>query len=104
MPGQQLNIAQRAACLVMPGRQAKTLSSADVNDLLLFASCTRQPLRLQSCRADKASISQGLSAFATRSEPLVVPFAAGGPSDVAGRIVAGQSVVAMRSSASTCIR
>jgi integrase len=29
----------------MPGRQAKTLSSADVDDLLLFASCTRQPLR-----------------------------------------------------------
>jgi integrase/recombinase XerD len=29
----------------MPGRQAKTLSSADVNDLLLFVSCTRQPLR-----------------------------------------------------------
>ena len=29
----------------MPGRQAKTLSSADVNDLLLFASCTRNPLR-----------------------------------------------------------
>jgi integrase len=29
----------------MPGRQAKTLSSADVDDLLLFASCTRNPLR-----------------------------------------------------------
>jgi integrase len=29
----------------MPGRQAKTLSSADVNDLLVFASCTRNPLR-----------------------------------------------------------
>ena len=29
----------------MPGRQAKTLSSADVNDLLIFASCTRDPLR-----------------------------------------------------------
>ncbi|MGZ4863013.1 MAG: tyrosine-type recombinase/integrase, partial [Halobacteriota archaeon] len=29
----------------MPGRQAKTLSPADVNDLLLFASCTRNPLR-----------------------------------------------------------
>jgi integrase/recombinase XerD len=29
----------------MPGRQAKSLSSADVNDLLLFASCTRNPLR-----------------------------------------------------------
>jgi integrase/recombinase XerD len=29
----------------MPGRQAKTLSAADVNDLLLFASCTRNPLR-----------------------------------------------------------
>jgi integrase len=31
--------------LIMPGRQAKTLSSADVNDLLVFASCTRNPLR-----------------------------------------------------------
>jgi integrase len=29
----------------MPGRQAKTLSSADVDDLLVFASCTRHPLR-----------------------------------------------------------
>ena len=29
----------------MPGRQAKILSPADVNDLLLFASCTRNPLR-----------------------------------------------------------
>jgi integrase len=29
----------------MPGRQAKTLSAADLNDLLIFASCTRHPLR-----------------------------------------------------------
>ena len=29
----------------MLGRQAKTLSSADVNDLLVFASCTRNPQR-----------------------------------------------------------
>jgi integrase len=29
----------------MPGRHAKTLSAADVNDLLVFASCTRNPLR-----------------------------------------------------------
>jgi integrase/recombinase XerD len=29
----------------MPGRRAKILSPADVNDLLLFASCTRNPLR-----------------------------------------------------------
>jgi integrase len=29
----------------MAGRQAKTLSPADVNDLLLFAGCTRNPLR-----------------------------------------------------------
>ena len=29
----------------MPGRQAKTLSLEDVNDLLVFASCTRNPLR-----------------------------------------------------------
>jgi integrase len=29
----------------MPGRQAKTLSGADLSDLLVFASCTRYPLR-----------------------------------------------------------
>src|SRR4029450_6764064 len=29
----------------MPGRQAKILSSSDVGDLLVFASCTRNPLR-----------------------------------------------------------
>jgi integrase/recombinase XerD len=29
----------------MSGRQAKTLSAADVSDLLVFASCTRNPLR-----------------------------------------------------------
>jgi integrase/recombinase XerD len=29
----------------MPGRQAKVLSPADVNDLVVFASCTRNPLR-----------------------------------------------------------
>src|SRR5271157_464740 len=29
----------------MPGKQAKILSSADINDLLIFATCTRHPLR-----------------------------------------------------------
>src|ERR1700732_4566263 len=29
----------------MPGRHAKTLSASDLIDLLMFASCTRQPLR-----------------------------------------------------------
>jgi integrase len=29
----------------MPGRQAKILSTSDVDDLLVFASCTRHPLR-----------------------------------------------------------
>ena len=29
----------------MPGKRAKILSAADVSDLLVFASCTRQPLR-----------------------------------------------------------
>jgi integrase/recombinase XerD len=29
----------------MPGRQAKILSSSDVDDLLVYASCTRHPLR-----------------------------------------------------------
>ena len=38
-----VHILQRP--FTMPGRQAKTLSSADVNDLLVFASCTRNPLR-----------------------------------------------------------
>ena len=31
--------------MTMAGRRAKILSPADVNDLLLFASCTRDPLR-----------------------------------------------------------
>jgi integrase len=29
----------------MPGRRAKILSAPDVSDLLVFASCTRHPLR-----------------------------------------------------------
>src|SRR2546430_7302132 len=29
----------------MAGRQAKTLSAADIKDLLVYASCTRNPLR-----------------------------------------------------------
>ena len=29
----------------MAGRQAKTLSPDDINDLLVYASCTRHPLR-----------------------------------------------------------
>jgi integrase len=29
----------------MPGKQAKILSIGDVNDLLIFATCTRHPLR-----------------------------------------------------------
>jgi integrase len=31
--------------LIMPGKRAKILSVADVSDLLVFASCTRHPLR-----------------------------------------------------------
>src|SRR5271166_7134824 len=31
--------------LIMSGKQAKTLSAADLKDLLVYASCTRQPLR-----------------------------------------------------------
>ena len=40
-----LYIHIRQKPFTMPGRQAKTLSAADVNDLLVFASCTRNPLR-----------------------------------------------------------
>jgi integrase/recombinase XerD len=29
----------------MPGRRAKILSAVDVGDMLVFASCTRRPLR-----------------------------------------------------------
>jgi integrase len=31
--------------LIVPGKRAKILSTPDVNDLLVFASCTRHPLR-----------------------------------------------------------
>src|SRR5713101_4934278 len=34
-----------AETLIMPGKRAKILSAPDVNDLLVFASCTRHPLR-----------------------------------------------------------
>ncbi len=34
-----------AETLIVPGRRAKILSAPDVNDLLVFASCTRHPLR-----------------------------------------------------------
>src|SRR5882757_5991909 len=45
---------QRCCCILslslrgtttMPGKRAKILSAADVGDLLVFASCTRHPLR-----------------------------------------------------------
>ncbi|MFZ2136653.1 MAG: hypothetical protein WAV78_06920, partial [Xanthobacteraceae bacterium] len=45
---------QRCCCILslslrgtttMPGKRAKILSAPDVGDLLVFASCTRQPLR-----------------------------------------------------------
>jgi integrase len=32
-------------CFDMAGRQAKILTAADVQDLLVFASCTRSPVR-----------------------------------------------------------
>jgi hypothetical protein len=38
-------VAQSRAQQTMPGKRAKILSAADVGDLLVFASCTRHPLR-----------------------------------------------------------
>jgi integrase len=32
-------------CSIMPGKRAKILSAADLGDLLVYASCTRHPLR-----------------------------------------------------------
>jgi integrase len=32
-------------CFDMPGGQARILTAADVEDLLVFASCTRNPVR-----------------------------------------------------------
>jgi len=29
----------------VPGKQAKILSTSDIHDLLIFATCTRHPLR-----------------------------------------------------------
>ena len=40
----------------MPGKRAKVLSVADVGDLLVFASCTRHPLRK---RRHRAALGQG---------------------------------------------
>jgi integrase len=44
----------------MAGRRAKILSPADVNDLLIFASCTRNPLR--NCVLVLLSAKAGLRA------------------------------------------
>jgi integrase len=46
----------------MPGRQAKTLSAADLNDLLIFASCTRQSLRNKKCSGRSIPIHPDLAA------------------------------------------
>ena len=45
----------------MPGKQAKILSLGDVNDLLLFATCTRHPLRNRAIvlLATKAGLRAG---------------------------------------------
>src|SRR6202035_3270773 len=39
------SVAHLRAQQTMPEKRAKILSAADVADLLVFASCTRQPLR-----------------------------------------------------------
>ena len=39
------NCSQIDETLIMPSKRAKILSAPDISDLLLFASCTRQPLR-----------------------------------------------------------
>jgi integrase len=44
----------------MAGRQAKTLSAADIKDLLVYASCTRHPLR--NCVIVLLSAKAGLRA------------------------------------------
>jgi integrase len=38
-------VAVRSVMLRMAGRQAKTLSANDIKDLLVYANCTRHPLR-----------------------------------------------------------
>ena len=45
----------------MPGKQAKILSLGDVNDLLVFATCTRHPLRNRTIvlLATKAGLRAG---------------------------------------------
>jgi integrase len=45
----------------MPGKQAKILSLGDVNDLLVFATCTRHPLRNRAIvlLATKAGLRAG---------------------------------------------
>jgi len=58
----------------MPGKQAKILSLGDFNDLLLFATCTRHPLRNRAIvlLATKAGLRAGEIANleAQRRRPL----------------------------------
>ena len=55
----------------MPGKQAKILSISDVNDLLIFASCTRHPIRNRVIVLLAAKAGLRATGNSSRSQALV---------------------------------
>ena len=56
----------------MPGKQAKVLSDDNINDLLVYASCTRQPVRnrVLVLLSAKAGLRAGDVLFEFDSKPI----------------------------------
>jgi integrase len=77
----------------MAGRQAKTLSAADIKDLLVYASCTRHPLR--NCVIVLLSAKAGLRAgeIASLSWDMVV-----GPTGQIGYVIELRDTAAKKGS------
>jgi hypothetical protein len=107
----------------MAGKQAKVLSKDDVNDLLAFARCTRNPVRNEVIvlLSAKAGLRAGEIANLTWDMVSVMAFASSEPFRIAetrrARIASGAQICRKlqgvdfgsfgrghRSSASTCIR
>jgi integrase len=78
----------------MPGRQAKTLSSTDVDDLLVFANCTRNPLRNRVVVLLSAKAGLRASEIANLTWDMVV-----GPTGQIGAVIELRDTAAKRAAA-----
>jgi hypothetical protein len=83
--------------LVMPGKRAKILSAPDIGDLLLFASCTRHPLRntVMVLLSAKAGLRAGEIANLSRGQEMQRQINTGspGPRCCFGRLAEDRSAV-----------